>query len=253
MITDIDIHELKNFKNYPFKLTLTENMKELIESIVINGIITPLIVRKVEDSYEIISGHRRKYVAELLNIKKVPCIVKEMDDNEATLAMIDCNIDRENILPSERAFAYKMKLEAIKRQGKRTDTNEKNIKRINNYVRLTNLIPELLELVDIGRMAFTPALELSYLTKENQNIVRDYIEMEDATPTVGQAIRMKKLELDGKLNEEIIEEIMLEEKPNQKEKFTMSYDKLRKYLPKEYTNKQLEKIICRLLGNYSKK
>lgn len=183
--------------------------------------------------------------------------------------MIDCNIDRENILPSERAFTYKMKLDAIKVQSKRVFvfdvtpqdwklediefTNEKNIKKINNYIRLTNLIPELLELVDIGRIAFSPALELSYLTKENQNIVSDFIEMEDATPTVGQAIRMKKLELDGKLNEEIIEQIMLEEKPNQKEKFTMSYDELRKYLPKEYTNKQIEKVICRLLENYSKK
>lgn len=146
MITYIDINKLKNFKDYPFKLTLTENMKELIESIVINGIITPLIVRKVDDSYEIISGHRRKYVAELLNIKKIPCIVKEMNDNEPTLAMIDCNIDRENILPSERAFAYKMKLEAIKIQSKRVFvfdvtpkdwkleniefTNEKNIKKL---------------------------------------------------------------------------------------------------------------------------
>lgn len=119
MITDIDINKLKNFKDYPFKLTLTENMKELIESIVINGIITPLIVRKVDDLYEIVSGHRRKYVAELLNIKKIPCIVKEMNDNEAILAMIDCNIDRENILTSERAFAYKMKLDAIKGQSKR--------------------------------------------------------------------------------------------------------------------------------------
>lgn len=269
MITDIDINMLKNFKNYPFKLTLTENMKELIESIVINGIITPLIVRKVEDLYEIISGHRRKYVAELLNVKKIPCIVKEMNDNEAILAMIDCNIDREKILPSERAFAYRMKLEAIKVQSKRVFvfdvtpqdwkleniefTNEKNIKKINNYIRLTNLIPELLELVDIGRIAFSPALELSYLTKKNQKIVSDFIDMEDATPTVGQAIRMKKLELAGKLNEETIEQIMLEEKPNQKEKFTMSYDQLRKYLPNEYTNKQIEKAICRLLEEDSKK
>lgn len=160
MITDIDINKLKKFKDYPFKLTLTENMKELIESIVINGIITPLIVRKVDNLYEIVSGHRRKYVAELLNIKKIPCIVKKMNDNEAILAMIDCNIDRENILPSERAFAYKMKLDAIKGQSKRISvfdvtpqewkleniefTNEKSIKRINNYIRLTNLIPELL-------------------------------------------------------------------------------------------------------------
>lgn len=169
MITDIDINKLKNFKDYPFKLTLTENMKELIESIVINGIIIPLIVRKVDELYEIISGHRRKYVAELLNIKKIPCIVKEMNDNEAILAMIDCNMDRENILPSERAFAYKMKLEAINVQSKRIFvfdvtpkdwkleniefTNERNIKKINNYIRLTNLIPELLELVDSGRIA----------------------------------------------------------------------------------------------------
>lgn len=160
MITDIDINKLKKFKDYPFKLTLTENMKELIESIVINGIITPLIVRKVDNLYEIVSGHRRKYVAELLNIKKIPCIVKKMNDNEAILAMIDCNIDRENILPSERAFAYKMKLDAIKGQSKRIFvfditpqewkleniefTNEKSIKKINSYIRLTNLIPELL-------------------------------------------------------------------------------------------------------------
>lgn len=137
MVTDIDINKLRNFKNYPFKLTLTENMKELIESIVINGIITPLIVRKVDNLYEIISGHRRKYVAELLNIKKIPCIVKEMNDNEAILAMIDCNIDRENILPSERAFACKMKLDAIKGQSK------KNFDNCNIEFNKDNLLSEL--------------------------------------------------------------------------------------------------------------
>ncbi len=270
MLVDIDIKNLKNFAEYPFNLSMDEKMKQLLESIVINGIITPLIVRKKDEYYEIISGHRRKYIAEILNIRKLPCIVKEMNDKEAILAMVDSNIYRENILPSEKAFSYKMKLEAIKYFDKKIiildvsseswnlncaefidEINNENNMNINKYVKLTNLIPELLELVDNKRIAFRPAIELSYLSKENQVIIRNIFDMDEVTPSLSQAIQLKRLEQEGRLNEEIIEEILSKEKPNQKERFSISYEELKKYLQKDYSGKQIKNIIGEALKQYS--
>lgn len=270
MLVDIDIKNLKNFTGYPFNLLMDEKMKQLLESIVINGIITPLIVRKIDEDYEIIFGHRRKYIAEILNIKKVPCIVKAMNDEEAILAMIDSNIYRENILPSEKAFAYKMKLEAIKTLDKKLiilnvnseswnlncaefidEINNENNMTINKYIKLTNLIPELLELVDNKRIAFRPAIELSYLSKENRYIIRNIFDKDEVTPSLSQAIQLKKLEQQGKMNEEIIEEILSKEKPNQKERFSIPYEDLKKYLQKDYSDKQIKNIIDEALKQYS--
>lgn len=257
---------------YPFNLSMDEKMKQLLESIVINGIITPLIVRKRHEGYEIISGHRRKYIAEILNIKKLPCIVKEMNDIEAILAMVDSNIYRENILPSEKAFAYKMKLEAMKNFDKKLiilnvnseswnlncaefidEINNQNNMTINKYIKLTNLIPELLELVDNKRIALRPAIELLYLSKENQVIIRNIFDMNEVTPSLSQAIQLKRLEQEGKLNEDVIEEILSKEKPNQKERFSIPYEDLKKYLQKNYSDKQIKNIIVEALNKYSKK
>ncbi len=270
MIVDIDIKKLSNFTEYPFNLSMDENMKNLLESVVINGIITPLIVREKDKYYEIISGHRRKYIAEILNIKKLPCIVKEMNDKEAILAMVDSNIHRENILPSEKAFAYKMKLEAIKDFDKKLiilnvsseswnlncaefidEINNENNMTINKYIKLTKLIPDLLELVDNKRIAFRPAIELSYLSKENQYIIRNIFDRDEVTPSLSQAIQLRKLEQEIKLNEEIIEEILSKEKPNQKERFSISYEELKKYLQKDYSGKQIKNIIGEALKQYS--
>lgn len=272
MVVDINIRKLKNFEKYPFKLSMDENMKELLKSIVINGIINPLIVREKEDYYEIISGHRRKYIAEILNIKEIPCIIKDMNDEEAIIVMVDSNIQRENILPSEKSLVYKMKLEAIKIQGKKIivldttseswrlkgiesiiETDEEGTEKIGKYIKLSNLIPELLELVDIKRIALRPAIELSYLNENNQHIIKNIFEYDDVTPNLSQAIRMKKLEQKGNLTKDMIELIMQEEKPNQKEKFSITYEKLRKILPNDYSNKQINNIIYKLLENYSKK
>lgn len=270
MLEDIDVKNLKNFAEYPFNLSMDNKMKELLESIIINGIITPLIVRKKDEDYEIISGHRRKYIAENLNIKKLPCIIKVMNDEEAILAMIDSNIYRENTLPSEKAFAYKMKLEAIKSFDKKLiildvnsesqnlncaefidEINNENNMTINKYIKLTNLIPELLELVDSKRIAFRPAIELSYLSKENQYIIRDIFDKDEVTPSLSQTIQLRKLEQEGMLNEDKIDDILSKEKPNQKERFSMPYEKLREYLRKDYSNKEIESIISESLKKFS--
>ena len=271
MIVEIDSEKLVKFSSHPFKIVNDEKMQELINSIANNGILVPLIVRKKDDYYEIISGHRRKYVADYLNIKKLPCIIKEMTDDEAIINMVDSNIQRENILPSEKAFAYKMKLDAIKHQGKRffsvsspldwklesadiiADENNESTATVRRYIRLTHLIEDLLELVDDKRIAFRPAVELSYLSEENQYILLSIYEFDEKTPSLSQAIRMKKLEKEGNLNEETIENIMKEEKPNQKERFSIKYEDLRKYFPKNYSNEQIEKRVLSILESYSKK
>lgn len=249
MIAEIDSEKLVEFSSHPFKIVNDEKMQELINSIANNGILVPLIVRKKDDYYEIISGHRRKYVADYLNIKKLPCIIKEMTDDEAIINMVDSNIQRENILPSEKAFAYKMKLDAIKHQGKRifsvsspldwklesadiiANENNESTATVRRYIRLTHLIEDLLELVDDKRIAFRPAVELSYLSEKNQYIVLSIYEFDEKTPSLSQAIRMKKLEKEGNLNEETIENIMKEEKPNQKEIIKIHSEKISKYIP----------------------
>jgi ParB family chromosome partitioning protein len=272
MIVNINSKQILNFNNYPFKIEKDENMQELINSIVNYGILTPLLVRPKENGYyEIISGHRRKYVADFLDIMEIPCIIKEMSDDEAIINMVDSNIQRENILPSEKAFAYKMKLDAIKHQGKIVvfasnpmewklenaeiiaKKSSENVSNVRKYIRLANLIPELLELVDNKQIAFRPAVELSYLSEENQYVIQNIFEFDEKTPSLSQAIRLKNLEQEGELTEEKIEEIMQEEKANQKQCIKIHNDKIEKYIPKKFKeNGQTEEFIIKCVKQYLK-
>ena len=243
MIKNISIDLLVPFENHPFKKRKGIEHQELTESIKENGLLEPIIVRSFPaGKYEIISGHRRVEACKELGITSVPAIIEELTKDEAIVQMVDSNIHREHILPSEKAFAYKMKSEALKHQGKTygqvvhksrdniSDTESgRNVKR---YIRLTNLIPELLKLVDEERIAFTPAVELSYLSEYEQQDLLEAIELEDKTPSLSQAIQMKKLSQSGRLDSKIIERIISEDKPNQREKISFQYDELSKYFPK---------------------
>ena len=256
-VEQIDINKITDFPNHPFKVINDDKMQDMVESVKKYGIILPVIVRRKDDgTYEMISGHRRKKACELAGIKQMRCIVKDLSDDEATILMVDSNIQREEILPSEKAFAYKMKLEAMKHQGKRVDLGEEETSvpmahnfenmtsreilgkqvgesqdQIRRYIRLTYLIPELLEQVDLKRIAFRPAVELSYLSEENQYVVQNIFEFDEVTPSLSQAIRLKKLEQEGRLTEEKIEEIMQQEKPNQKEFIKIHQERIEKYIP----------------------
>lgn len=236
-VVQVPISQIRDFPDHPYKVKDDESMNELVESVMQRGLIQPIIIRPTEDgNYEMVSGHRRKRAFEIAGIEQIPAKVKEMTRDEAILAMVDSNLQREIILPSEKAFAYKMRLEAMNRQGMRTDktstpseskfrTNEQlaeevgeSREQIRRYIRLTNLIPDLLELVDEGRIAMRPAVEISYLPEEAQEQLYETIDYNDATPSHYQAIRLRKFHSDGKLTSEVIEAIMSEEKPNQKEK-----------------------------------
>jgi ParB family chromosome partitioning protein len=236
-VVQVPINQIRDFPDHPYKVKDDESMNELVESVMQRGLIQPIIIRPTEDgNYEMVSGHRRKRAFEIAGIEKIPAKVKEMTRDEAILAMVDSNLQREIILPSEKAFSYKMRLEAMNRQGMRTDktstpseskfrTNEQlaeevgeSREQIRRYIRLTNLIPDLLELVDEGRIAMRPAVEISYLPEEAQEQLYETIDYNDATPSHYQAIRLRKFHSDGKLTSEVIEAIMSEEKPNQKEK-----------------------------------
>ena len=256
-VEQIDISKITDFPNHPFKVINDDKMQDMVESVKKYGVILPVIVRRKDDGiYEMISGHRRKKACELAGIKQIRCIVKDLSDDEATILMVDSNIQREEILPSEKAFAYKMKLEAMKHQGKRVDLEEditsvpvaqkfenmtsreilgkqvgESQDQIRRYIRLTYLIPELLEQVDLKRIAFRPAVELSYLSEENQYVVQNIFEFDEVTPSLSQAIRLKKLEQEGRLTEEKIEEIMQQEKPNQKEFIKIHQERIEKYIP----------------------
>lgn len=271
----IDIKSIKDFPNHPFKVVDDEKMEDLVSSIEKYGVILPVIVRpKSNGTYEIISGHRRKRACEIAGIKELKCLVKDLTDDEAIILMVDSNIQREEILPSEKAFAYKMKLEALKHQGKRTDLtstplvekleNETSIgklgrevnestEQIRRYIRLTELIPEILKMVDEKRISFRPAVELSYLSEENQYVLLDIMQFNECTPSLAQAIRLKKLEQEGNLLEEKIEKIMEQEKPNQKEQIKLKYDNLKDYFPKGYNLEQMKNVIEKLLKNYQLK
>ena len=271
----IDIKSIKDFPNHPFKVVDDEKMEDLVSSIEKYGVILPVIVRpKSNGTYEIISGHRRKRACEIAGIKELKCLVKDLTDDEAVILMVDSNIQREEILPSEKAFAYKMKLEALKHQGKRTDLtstplvekleNETSIgklgrevnestEQIRRYIRLTELIPEILKMVDEKRISFRPAVELSYLSEENQYVLLDIMQFNECTPSLAQAIRKKKLEQEGNLLEEKIEKIMEQEKPNQKEQIKLKYDNLKDYFPKGYNLEQMKNVIEKLLKNYQLK
>ena len=269
-IVNIPLSQLHDFPNHPFKVRDDEKMKETVDSVKAYGVLVPAIVRQRSDGeYEIVAGHRRKRASELAGLSELPAIVRDLDDDAATIIMVDSNLQRENILPSERAQAYKMKLEAIKRQGERRDltscqvgTKSKSAavvgeqagdsaRQVARYIRLTELQPELQEMVDSGKMAMTPAVELSYLKPEEQSLLLETIESEQATPSLSQAQRIKKLSQSGDLNEDTILGIMAEQKkPELSSNITLSGDKLKKYFPKSYTPAQIENTIFKLLDSW---
>lgn len=275
-IQKISIKDIVSFPNHPFKVKDDEKMFETVESIKEHGVLVPAIVRpKADGTYEMVSGHRRKRACELAQIEEMPCIVRNLTDDEATIIMVDSNLQREEILPSERAFAYKMKLEAIKRQGKRNDLTSTQVvqklsveviadetgesrEKIRRYIRLTYLNPELLQFVDNHylkdkekiTMALAPAVEISYLKNNEQEILLEAIETSLATPSTPQAKRLREESEKGTLTEEKIYEILDEEKPNQKEQVKFSYDKVKDYFPKGYTIQQMQNVIEKLLQKY---
>ena len=265
-VQQIPIDELHPFTNHPFKVLDDEAMTRTVESIAQYGVLAPLIARpRPEGGYEIISGHRRQYAAKLAGLNTLPVIVRQMSDDAAVILMVDSNLQREHILPSERAFAYKMKLEALKNQGARSDLtsrqvvgkleaadlvgkeNEESGRQVQRFIRLTNLVPPLLQMVDDGRIAFSPAVELSYLTRDEQAELWDLIGREDATPSLSQALRMKQLSREAKLTPEVLYAILTEEKPNQKEQIRIKTESLRKYFPRNYSAQQMEREIMKLL------
>ena len=265
-IEELDISLLDTFKNHPFKVINNEDLSKLKDSININGVLEPIIVRKKDDRYEIISGHRRKYASELLGLKTIPCIIRDMTDDEATIYMVDSNMHRETILPSEKAKAYKMKLDALSHQGKslgqlvpKQDSRDKvgeeageSGRQVNRFIRLNELIPELLDKVDNKEIAFNPAVEISYLTKSEQEMLLEAMDYSDATPSHAQTLILKKLSQDGKLTNEKIMDMMSEEKPNQKSKIKISEDKLRSAIPKSVRVDNYEDFIFKAIDYYSK-
>ena len=263
----ISIDKLHPFENHPYKVQDNEEMEVLAESIKEHGIVSPVIVRPLEnttDEYEIISGHRRVMASRKAGISEVPALVVSLDRDAAAIVLVDSNLHREHILPSEKAFAYKMKLDAMKHQGWRSDLTSPQVvaksrttemvgadtgdshEQVRRYIRLTNLIPEILQYVDDGRISFTPAVELSYLNEQEQQDLLEQIEQSDCTPSLSQACRFKKISQGEGLTPEVIAEIMEEEKANQKERVKIPTEKLRKYFPKNYTVQQIEDEIIRL-------
>lgn len=274
-IRDIPLEQIDDFPNHPFKVRDNdEDMIQLVESITERGVITPATVRKKDDGrYELISGHRRKRASELAGFNTLRCEVVELTREEATILMVESNFQRSQILPSEKAFAYKMRLEAMKKQGQRSDLtsdplgpklekyrsnlalseeSNESISQIKRYIRLTNLVPELLELVDEGRIKMRPAVELSYLNEDCQRDIVDEIDTNDSTPSHAQAIKMRKFFEDGKLTPEVIASIMSEEKPNQKEKIVLRGDRVRQLIPKNVSLTQTEEYVCKALEHYNK-
>lgn len=259
-VQNIPLSELHPFKDHPFKVQNNEEMERMIESIRKVGAITPALARPLPDGgYELISGHRRLAACQVLGIETMPVIVREMTDDEAVIAMVDANLQRETILPSEKAFAYKMKLEAIKHQGKASvqvaekllsvekvaDDAGESKDQIRRYIRLTYLIPELLSMVDENKMAFNPAVEISYLEQSEQRVLLDAMELNDCTPSHAQSIRLKKLSQEGVLDEQMIYAVMSEEKPNQQEQIKFKREDLKKYFPAGYTDEQMRRDIIK--------
>ena len=267
--------EISDFPNHPFKVKQDEAMAEMVDSVKQYGVLVPALVRpKADGGYEMVAGHRRKCAATLAGITEMPCIVRNLTDDEATIIMVDSNLQRETILPSEKAFAYKMKLEAMKRQGQRSDltsaplepklkgsrSNEElaasspdSRSQIQRFIRLTELIPPVLDMVDSGKIAFRPAVELSYLSKEQQQSLYDTMECEDCTPSLAQAIKMKEFSRDGKLTEEVILSIMQEEKPNQREQFKMPKERISKYFAPGTPAQKIEDTIIKALELYRRR
>ena len=267
--------DISDFPNHPFKVKQDEAMAEMVDSVKLYGVLAPALVHpKADGGYEMVAGHRRKCAATLAGITEMPCIVRNLTDDEATIIMVDSNLQRETILPSEKAFAYKMKLEAMKRQGQRSDltstplepklkgsrSNEElaasspdSRSQIQRYIRLTELIPPVLDMVDSGKIAFRPAVELSYLSKEQQQSLYDTMECEDCTPSLAQAIKMKEFSRDGKLTVEIILSIMQEEKPNQREQFKMPKERISKYFAPGTPAQKIEDTIIKALELYRRR
>ena len=283
-VTDLPTAEINDFPNHPFKVRMDESMTEMVESVKERGVLSPVLVRPMPDgSYQMVSGHRRKMAAELAELPTVPCIVRELTDDEAVIVMVDSNLQREKVLPSERAFAYKMKLDAMKRQGQRTDltsandlqklvqgqTSRESIAKkagtshetIRLYIRLTNLIPELLDMVDNSvlkekdklQMALRPAVELSYLTEAEQKDLLETMTVEDCTPSHAQAIKMRDFSEKGKLNADVILSIMQEEKPNQVEQFKIPRNRIDKFFPAGTPAQKIEDTIVKALEMYRKR
>ena len=267
----LDVTKLKEFENHPYKVKHDDEMEMLIESIKEHGILSPIIARPLENGeYEIISGHRRLFASKRAGLTEVPALIVEMDRDNAAIALVDSNLHRDNISPSEKAFAYKLKMEAMKRQGHRTDLTlsqlatkcdtateigeqmKESRDQVYRYIRLTNLHPKLLEYVDEGRIAFTPAVELSYLNDIEQQDLIQTIESEDCTPSLSQAVRMKKLSQQGLLDDDKILEIMSEEKANQKERIKIPTERVRKFFPESYTKTQIEDAIVKLCESKQK-
>ena len=274
-VEQVKINELYSFEGHPFKVKRDQELFELRRSIETEGVLVPLLVRNSPygRGYEIISGHRRKEAALWAGLKEVPVIIRKLDNEQAVIAMVDSNLQREKILPSEKAFAYKMRLEALSRQGKRTDLTSDPVgwkssgketaqligeqsgdsqTQVRRYIRLTNLVPELLEYVDEGRIKMRPAVELSFLDEDSQRDVVDEIDLNDATPSHDQTIRMRKFFEEGKLTTEAIQAIMSEEKPNQREKIVLRGDRVRQLIPKNIPVSQTEDFVCKALEHYNK-
>lgn len=261
-ISQLPPDKLSPFEKHPYQVREDAAMDELVASICTHGILSPLLARPKGEGYELVSGHRRRLAAQKLGLPTVPVLVREMSNDEAVILMVDSNLQRENLLPSEKAFAYRMKLEAMKHQGKATSrqvvgklesadevgqVNGESGRTIQRYIRLTNLVPPLLQMVDDGHIAFSPAVELSYLTRDEQAELWDLIGREDATPSLSQALRMKQLSREAKLTPEVLYAILTEEKPNQKEQIRIKTESLRKYFPRNYSAQQMEREIIKLL------
>lgn len=271
-VMDIPLSDLHAFKGHPFKVKDDEKMMETVESVRQRGVLVPAIARPdPEGGYELISGHRRHRASQLAGMETMPVIVRDLDDDEATIIMVDSNLQRETLLPSERAFAYKMKLEAVKHQGQRTDLTSRRVvgklemadvvgeqagdsgRQVQRYIRLTELIPQLLDMVDEKKIAFNPAYELSFLKPEEQEQLLDAMDSEQATPSLSQAQRLKMFSQDGRCTPEVMCAILSEEKKSDMEKVTLGADTLRKYFPKSYTPAKMQETIIRLLEQWQRK
>ncbi len=273
-IYDIPLTEIDDFPDHPYKVKLDDDMDQLVQSVKERGVLTPITLREKEDGrYEVVSGHRRKKACELAGLETVRAEIKDLTRDEAIVLMVESNYQRSSIMPSEKAFAYKMRLEAMNRQGQRTDLtsdplggrsvgeesasiigkgNNDSQTQVRRYIRLTELVPAMLDMVDNGKIAFRPAVELSYLTKEEQSALLETMSYEDATPSLAQAIKMKEFSRSGKLNDDVILSIMSEEKPNQREKFTFPAERLRKYIPQTVPFEKTEDYVLKALEYYQR-
>lgn len=277
VVLDLTLDQIGDFPNHPFKVRQDEAMMEMMESVQLHGVLVPGLVRQLADgSYQMVSGHRRKLASRLAGLDTLPCIVRDLTDDEAIIVMVDSNLQREKVLPSEKAFAYRMKLEAMRRQGKRTDLTSTPVveklkgkdalssaiigkaagdsyEQVRRYIRLTYLLPEILAMVDDSKIAFRPAVELSYLAEKEQRILYDAMGHADCTPSLAQAIKMKSFSREGKLSEAVIRSIMAEEKPNQKEQFRIPKERISKYFKPGTPARTMEDTIVKALDYYRKR